>query len=56
MHAWKMKPLHSQFRDQTGAGTLIDGYDKLKPFGFPIHACIDGYVQCGMCNCLELYF
>ena len=20
----------------------IDGYDKLKPFGFPIHACIDG--------------
>ncbi|KAL5477457.1 hypothetical protein EMCRGX_G024257 [Ephydatia muelleri] len=21
----------------------IDGYDKLKPFGFPIHACIDGY-------------
>lgn len=21
----------------------IDGYDKLKPYGFPIHACIDGY-------------
>eukprot|EP00731_Ephydatia_muelleri_P013174 Em0007g484a len=21
----------------------IDGYDKLKPFGFPIHACIDGF-------------
>ena len=21
----------------------IDGYDKLKPFGFPIHGCIDGY-------------
>ena len=20
----------------------IDGYDKLKPFGFPIHVCIDG--------------
>lgn len=20
-----------------------DGYDKLKPFGFPIHACIDGW-------------
>jgi len=20
----------------------IDGYDKLKPFGFPIHGCIDG--------------
>ena len=20
----------------------IDGYDKLKAFGFPIHACIDG--------------
>ena len=20
-----------------------DGYDKLKPFGFPIHACIDGF-------------
>lgn len=21
----------------------MDGYDKLKPFGFPIHGCIDGY-------------
>lgn len=21
-----------------------DGYDKLKPFGLPIHGCIDGYV------------
>ncbi|KAL5463948.1 hypothetical protein EMCRGX_G032900 [Ephydatia muelleri] len=21
----------------------IDGYDKLKPYGFPIHACIDGF-------------
>jgi len=21
----------------------IDGYDKLKPYGFPIHGCIDGY-------------
>ena len=21
----------------------LDGYDKLKPFGFAIHACIDGY-------------
>ena len=21
----------------------IDGYDKLKPFGFPIHGCIDGF-------------
>ena len=21
----------------------FDGYDKLKPFGFPIHGCIDGY-------------
>ncbi len=20
-----------------------NGYDKLKPFGFPIHGCIDGY-------------
>ena len=20
-----------------------DGYDKLKPFGFPIHGCIDGF-------------
>eukprot|EP00731_Ephydatia_muelleri_P036661 Em0300g3a len=23
----------------------IDGYDKLKAFGFPIHACIDGFSQ-----------
>ena len=22
----------------------MDGYDKLKPYGFPIHACIDGYI------------
>ena len=21
----------------------IDGYDKFKPFGFPIHGCIDGW-------------
>ena len=21
----------------------LDGYEKLKPFGFPIHGCIDGY-------------
>ena len=21
----------------------IDGYDKLKPYGLPIHACIDGF-------------
>ena len=21
----------------------VDGYDKLKSFGFPIHSCIDGY-------------
>jgi len=21
----------------------VDGYDKLKPYGFPIHACIDGF-------------
>ena len=21
----------------------IDGYDKLKPFGFPVHSCIDGF-------------
>ena len=26
----------------TFAGT-IDGYDKFKPFGFPIHGCIDGW-------------
>ena len=23
----------------------IDGYDKLKPYGFPIHGCIDGSVK-----------
>ena len=23
----------------------LDGYDKLTPYGFPIHACIDGYVK-----------
>ena len=21
----------------------VDGYDKLKPFGFPVHGCIDGW-------------
>ncbi|KAL5515192.1 hypothetical protein EMCRGX_G000323 [Ephydatia muelleri] len=25
----------------------IDGYDKLKPYGFPIHACIDGVLKAG---------
>ena len=26
-----------------------DGYDKLKPFGFAIHSCIDGmYIHCGI--------
>ena len=24
----------------------IDGYDKLKPFGFPVHRAIDGYSRC----------
>jgi len=32
----------------------IDGYDKLKPYGFPIHGCIDGSVKdviiCGCSN------
>ena len=23
----------------------LDGYDKLKPYGFSIHGCIDGYVN-----------
>jgi len=23
----------------------VDGYDKLKPYGFPIHGCIDGYIR-----------
>ena len=23
----------------------IDGYDELKPYGFPIHGCIDGLVN-----------
>ena len=22
---------------------LADGYDKLKPYGFPIHGCVDGF-------------
>ena len=22
-----------------------DGYDKLKPYGFPLHGCIDGYLS-----------
>ena len=21
----------------------VDGYDKLKPYGFPIHGCVDGF-------------
>ena len=24
----------------------LDGYDKLKPFGFAVHACIDGLTPC----------
>jgi len=22
----------------------LDGYDKLKPYGFAVHCCVDGYV------------
>ena len=32
-----------------------DGYDKLKPFGFPIHACIDGWMHTGTAN-VVLFF
>ena len=29
----------------------IDGNDKLLPYGFAIHGCIDGYVKChNYCN------
>ena len=24
----------------------LDGHDKLKPFGFSIHGCIDGLLRC----------
>ncbi len=37
----------------------IDGYDKLKPFGFPIHGCVDGLVleNVTCCNdCIVLVF
>ena len=27
----------------------VDGYDKLKPFGFPVHGCIDGWSRRIMC-------
>lgn len=29
----------------------LDGYDKLTPYGFPIHACIDGYNSVIIIDC-----
>ena len=30
----------------------LDGYDKLKPFGFPIHGCIDGFSRRLLWSCV----
>ena len=41
----KRKTLHRRHYKSAGPNDCwhIDGYDKLKPYGFPIHGCIDGY-------------
>lgn len=28
-----------------------DGYDKLKPFGFPVHGCVDGWSRSAVVTC-----
>ena len=39
------KKLHRRTYHSLGPNDCwhMDGYDKLKPFGFPIHGCVDGY-------------
>ena len=32
----------------------IDGYDRLQPFGFPIHGCIDGQCFIIICECTTM--
>lgn len=34
-----------QYHNQAGPNAVwhADGYDKLKPYGFPVHGCIDGW-------------
>ena len=43
----KRKARHLRQRRYVSEGSnscwYADGYDKLKPYGFPIHGCIDGY-------------
>ena len=43
----KRKACHLRRRKYVSEGSNscwhADGYDKLKPYGFPIHGCIDGY-------------
>lgn len=43
--ARKAKRLKRRHYKSNGPNYLwhVDGYDKLKPFGFPIHGCIDGF-------------
>lgn len=33
----------------------LDGYDKLKPYGFAIHGCIDGLVLCDL-TCVHFMY
>ena len=33
------------YRDKTLCGTLMDMTSSPTPYGFPIHACIDGFVN-----------
>ena len=41
----RARKLHRRIYTSPGPNTVwhADGYDKLKPFGFPIHGCIDGF-------------
>ena len=39
---WKWKKL-KYFSTGPNATWYMDGFDKLKPYGFPIHGCVDGF-------------
>ena len=39
-HKWKRR---QYYNPGPNAVWHADGYDKLKPYGFPVHGCIDGW-------------
>ena len=53
----KRKSIARRMYHSDGPGFVvhIDGYDKLKPYGFSIHGAIDGYVCMRVCLYVCMY-